>query len=288
MINKKVMFQVLLLLLVASISKSQDTIIKINNTRIIAKVLEINMRDIKYKKFINLEGPIYVIDRKHVSRIIYANGTADTISNKTVYGIPENVKSDPRVKDYGRNLLSATISDVFFGFATLGYEHILKTGKIGIKIPLSKGFKDIHISTTTQNYQNSYYYNDGWDVSGYYNRNKIFSTGLDFYYYTGGQGTWRYFVGPCIEYGQFYYKYYELISYSPTTYKLKKGIGNYGAIIFKNGMLFQPSKNFNVSINIGAGFYQGQTKNGNSEQFTFFNFEDFFAVEFGLNVGYKF
>ncbi len=260
--------------------------VKNNYTRILAKVLEINQRDVKYKKFDNPDGPLYIIDRKDVSRIIYSNGTVDTISGKQVIIIPDKVKSDPRVKDFGQNYFSFVVSELLFGFASVGYERNLKSGKFGIKVPLSVGFKDFQVKDSAQ-YS---YYNDGWESSGYYNQYKIFSTGLDFYYYTGGQGTLRYFIGPCIEFGQFYYKYYEPTYTPPNNYKLKKEIGSYGAILIKNGMLFQPTKSFNVSLTIGAGFYQQKTKyndSGNNYNPSYF-IEESLAVEFGLNIGYKF
>lgn len=282
----KRLFIISLVFLFSKNLSAQDTIVKNNYTRILAKVLEINQKEIKYKKFDNPDGPLYIIDRKEVSRIVYSNGSVDTISGKHVITVPENVKSDPRVKDFGLNYISITLSDVLFGFATIGYERVLKSGKFGIKIPLSVGFKDLHFSDSAQ-YS---YYNDGWEATGYYNRYKIFSTGLDFYYYTGGQGTLRYFIGPCVEFGQFHYKYYEPTNTSPNNYRLKKEVGSYGAIIFKNGLLFQPTKNFNASLTIGAGFYQQKTKyNDSSDNFNPGYFiEESMAVEFGLNIGYKF
>jgi hypothetical protein len=282
---KKLLFISLVLLYSNSLS-AQDTIVKNNYTRILAKVLEINQRDVKYKKFANPDGPLYIIDRKDVSRIIYSNGTVDTLSGKQVITVPENVKSDPRVKDFGLNYFSANVADVVFGFASIGYERILKSGKFGIKIPVSIGFKDFEAGDSVQ----YGYYSEGGDGKGYYNQYKIYSTGLDFYYYTGGQGTLRYFIGPCIEFGQFYYKYFEYTNSTPYSYKTKKEIGNYGAIIFKNGLLFQPTKSFNVSLTLGAGFYQQKTKYNDSytNNSPSYFVEESMAIEFGLNIGYKF
>src|SRR5687767_5225566 len=80
---------------------AQDTIIKLNNTRILSKVLEVNPRDVKYKKFLLPDGPVYILDRRHVSRIIYSNGVTDTFSTKS---LPvRKIQNDPRINDHGRN-----------------------------------------------------------------------------------------------------------------------------------------------------------------------------------------
>jgi len=56
---------------------SQDVITKINGDEILAKVLEINPSDIKYKRFDNLEGPIYTINKTEVFSIKYPNGSKE-------------------------------------------------------------------------------------------------------------------------------------------------------------------------------------------------------------------
>jgi len=56
------------------VSFAQDKIYKTDNTIIEAKVQEVGNVEIRYKKFSNLNGPIYSIKKEDVSMIAYENG----------------------------------------------------------------------------------------------------------------------------------------------------------------------------------------------------------------------
>lgn len=56
---KKILFFILLIYS-ANVS-AQDVIVKKDGSTIITKVLEVNIADIKYKKFSNQNGPTYTI-----------------------------------------------------------------------------------------------------------------------------------------------------------------------------------------------------------------------------------
>ena len=57
----------------------QDVILLKDGTEIKAKVTEIGVQDIKYKKFENLEGPVYVLKKSDVFMITYENGQKEVI-----------------------------------------------------------------------------------------------------------------------------------------------------------------------------------------------------------------
>lgn len=59
---------------------AQDIIILKTGKNIEATVLEIGLKEIKYKAFNNLEGPIITIKKSSVKELIYANGTHDIIN----------------------------------------------------------------------------------------------------------------------------------------------------------------------------------------------------------------
>ncbi|MCA0429398.1 MAG: hypothetical protein LCH32_02730 [Bacteroidetes bacterium] len=58
---------------------AQDTLILNNSTNVIAKVLEINPDQIKYKRFDNIDGPLYILNKSSVKFIIYSNGLKEQI-----------------------------------------------------------------------------------------------------------------------------------------------------------------------------------------------------------------
>jgi hypothetical protein len=70
---------------------SQDIIKTVSGEVINAKVLEINKEDIKYKKYNNLTGPVYILRKQEISTITYQNGETE-IYNNTV--------SDDKVKPF--------------------------------------------------------------------------------------------------------------------------------------------------------------------------------------------
>ena len=65
-------------------SYSQDSIYLKNGSVLPSKVFELTTTEIKYKRFENLEGPIYTILKKDVSSIKYKNGTQEVITDVNV------------------------------------------------------------------------------------------------------------------------------------------------------------------------------------------------------------
>jgi hypothetical protein len=73
-------FTLSFLLLVVS-SFSQDTLCFFNKNKVVAKVSEINISDIKYYRFDNLTGPQYTVNKTEINVIKFANGVVDTIES---------------------------------------------------------------------------------------------------------------------------------------------------------------------------------------------------------------
>lgn len=62
------------------LAKSQDLIIKNDNSTIEVKVTKISATEIEYKKWSNLDGPVYVIEKTEVSGIKYQNGEVESFT----------------------------------------------------------------------------------------------------------------------------------------------------------------------------------------------------------------
>ena len=63
---------------------AQDVVVKKDGSTIIAKVLEVNQDNIKYKKFSNQNGPTYTINLSEVMSVNYENGDKDVFNNLTL------------------------------------------------------------------------------------------------------------------------------------------------------------------------------------------------------------
>jgi hypothetical protein len=70
--------------LYANFVKAQDVIFKNDKTELKTKVSEITETGIKYKKWDNIDGPVYTISRSEVFMILYSNGQKEIIKPATV------------------------------------------------------------------------------------------------------------------------------------------------------------------------------------------------------------
>jgi len=77
---KKLLLTIILLISVFGLF-AQDSIVKINDEIISAKVLEIGTDNVKYKKFSNIDGPLYTISKDEIREIIFENGDKESFSN---------------------------------------------------------------------------------------------------------------------------------------------------------------------------------------------------------------
>jgi hypothetical protein len=80
-LNLKNIIFLLCLTLFGGISYAQDIIITKNAEKIAAKVLEINISNVKYKKFSHLYGPDYSILKSDISSILYENGKVEVFTD---------------------------------------------------------------------------------------------------------------------------------------------------------------------------------------------------------------
>jgi len=78
---KKTIFLLLILITTCSV-KAQDVMITKDGKKISAKIEEIGIEIVKYKKFENQNGPTYSINKNEVASIMYENGDIDVFSKE--------------------------------------------------------------------------------------------------------------------------------------------------------------------------------------------------------------
>jgi hypothetical protein len=262
----------LLLLLLLSVYAdnlhAQDTLYKMDGSRTVVNILEIKQTVVNYKTYSSPDGPVFVLNKSYISKIVRQNGetisfpgmiaTEDTIRN--------NYSNNPITKFYGRHFFSLNTGDLLSLMVTLNYEYTFKSGKFSLKFPLSTGLYSFSSSP-------EYYYNERYVPS-----KTIIGSGIDLYYYPFGQKPVAYFLGPSFEFRIFRNDTYV---YDPITYVsvLHKDIGTRYRIFFQNGVLFKVGIHFNLSLNLGLGYSQPDQPNDSRSNI---------RLRGGLNIGYKF
>ncbi|HNW89986.1 MAG TPA: hypothetical protein PKN48_10005 [Bacteroidales bacterium] len=82
---------ILIGVVIFSTLQAQDVIFKKNGDEVQAKIEEVGVSEIKYKKFDNQDGPLYTILKSDVFMIKYANGTKEVFSADATVTSGENV-----------------------------------------------------------------------------------------------------------------------------------------------------------------------------------------------------
>jgi hypothetical protein len=275
------------------ICMSQDTIILRNRDKIPARIIMVKPGDITYKKAAIPNGPDYVVSRRHVAYIIYQNGISESF-NPIDEPRPEKKREYPAVEieRSGPFIFSVTPSDLIFTLLSGNVEYLFSDDVFSIRTPFSFGMVNMGVNKSG--------YTPPWDEqfpissgNGYYDPNKIFSVGLDLSYYMSKKQMFRYFIGPSLEYGQYYYQaripkqsiqnppyYYE--------YEYKKDREIYSSMMFKNGIIVQPHRHITVMMTASLGFESLRYKNYISKNEWYYDNNINPAVQGALHVGYRF
>ena len=74
---------------------AQDVIVTKDARKINAKVTEVNLSDIKYKNFDNMDGPTYTLLKSDIASILYQNGQVETFETGNT---PNQATSPPPVQ----------------------------------------------------------------------------------------------------------------------------------------------------------------------------------------------
>lgn len=77
---KKIIFIITNLCISLTMS-AQDIIYTISKDSILAKIMEINDTNIKYKKWENIEGAVYSTSKNNIHKIVYQNGMVENYTN---------------------------------------------------------------------------------------------------------------------------------------------------------------------------------------------------------------
>lgn len=259
---------ILSLVLVVSGLQAQDKVYRKTGDVVAAKIIEVNDEFVVYKMFNNLEGPNYKLRKDAIDKVVYENGSTETFSGSTQFkpmntaparpAAPTMIANGEGSAGLGYNILNFDFLSILFNEVGFSYERILNNGYIGLKLPLIIGVNSS--SDQTRDYSN------------------LYQSGLDLNLYPTGQGSAKYFIGPSIRFGQVHgnNSYYSDGSYY--------GELDFNMLAFQvnNGVMFQPTPHFNVSLVFGVGLRKltptGREGDINSGNYAVFN----------ANIAYRF
>ncbi len=293
--SRRFLFTLLLLTCMDCDLFAQDTIFTRDRVRIVSKVMEVNPKDVKYVKFSDLNGKVYLIPKHDVIKITYANGVVDTFLVRYAHLQPKPlpkprvIRYDPRSVDFFRNASTLNITDLFLGMITIGYERTSKNGKSVLAVPVSFGMTNIGI--TSKKYDNNTPVGTTFPTGAYFFRNKIYSIGLEYLHFPAAQGTIRYFYGPALQIGMYNYYEYKGIASQPGTFFIKKDNSNYFSLWLKNGVMIQPAKKYSLTLFFGIGTPDLGTEENSQASAAYEYSNGFFnniRFSFGINGSYRF
>lgn len=130
--NKKIIRSLLLSLIIPITGISQDKIYFLDGKKEEIYIQSIDTDSVKYKKYNNPEGPVYITTKKEIAVIEYSNGEYLIFKRTGILGFSYDTVYT------NRNILSAVISPLLLS-AGLSYERIISDGNWGIRSPLVIG-----------------------------------------------------------------------------------------------------------------------------------------------------
>jgi hypothetical protein len=116
--KKNYLIAVLLMSLTFGSLFGQDIIVLKNGNEIKSKVLEINDKEVKYKKFDNLEGPTISMLKAEIFMIKYQNGTKDVLNNDNSSAVGNENSSAKKYVDAKPNRVGLYLNPL--GFVQFG------------------------------------------------------------------------------------------------------------------------------------------------------------------------
>lgn len=250
-IMKKIVFVriFLLLILASNTSLSQDIVYTSNGNKIKAKVTEINLTDIKYKDFSNLNGPTYVIPKSEVVLIEYQNGYRDIINSNPKDYSPSKaiepsseIKEKPNLHSFNKNLISINALSLANGDLAFMYDREFANHH------LSASFLGAYNFNSRMGFLN-YYIVDSKDFA-----KKNFDIGVGLNYIPSNLKSVQYFLGVFVKYMNYSYK--EQVNTNNNQIKYVAANGSQTAFMFNNGWIVRVSPEFNFKFFIAFGVPQ--------------------------------
>lgn len=215
---------ILLLAIIPVFLFAQDNIIMTDGNARNGKIIS---EDGNFVKYVDYEGTVFSVKKDYIKEIHYHNAKS-SLKKESSYQ-----------KNTSRSILSFNPLALLYRNLGIAYEHIVKNGYIGIKIPFSFAVL-------------------GREGAVFPNRH-LYQTGIDLNIYPAGQGSFKYFVGPSFHVG----KVESVDVFEGITGKCEPIQSNHTTITLNNGFMWNSPSNFSMSTSLGLGVRSFKNKDYN-------------------------
>ena len=280
---KRFLFGIIAYLTVGSVN-AQDRLYMKDGAVEEVKLTEIGPRNIKYKKWDNLDGPDYVIPKNEVRRIKYQNGDEEIIDRRgEARPVNDRTRRASGVK-YGKNIIA---------FAPIEMNNTSATG-LGISYErvLDKNYIISFILPATYSFRSESGYDYMTNATGNrYARMLWISPGLKFYP-AGSNHKVTYAVGPNVVFATGTEPQYGPVVVNGVTVNqfVDRDVFMMGFMI-TNYLNIQPSPKIYLGLQMALGipYVTEENVNGYSDNYKYYNKNaNIPLINFGFRVGYRF
>lgn len=287
-------FAVFIFFLFAKMAYCQDVLYTTAGSKLLAKVTEINAKDIKYKDFNNIDGPVYVISKADVVLIQYSNGVTEVINSNPPTLAPkitEKTNTTPASTNattnkiiekkpfnlyyLNNNMLSINALALANGDVTLMYDRDFTNSKFslsflgGYNFNSRMGALNLFIADSKDHAKKKY--DAGFGINFMPRNTKRVQS----------------FVGILAKY--MVYDYDNIVDTTNNQKNYQKASAYQAAILISNGWVFKVTPNFNFKFfgSIGAPINSVPLEHINANNQTT-NYSHFPKIYLGYCFGYRF
>jgi hypothetical protein len=132
----------IIFLILIKYTSAQDFLHLKDSTILKVKVKEIGADKISFKKYNNLRGPDYIIQKSDIQYIVFENGTVEYIQFDST-----NIIGDIHItsyEDFRRNSIGCNYFDIFYNNINLYYERLFPKHDFGLKYNFSLAFDQVN------------------------------------------------------------------------------------------------------------------------------------------------
>lgn len=271
------------LILFPILVSAQDILYKTDNTKQEVIVTEIFGTHIKYKLYVNQNGPVYTLSKNEIALIVYQNGTHETFKSDITKD-PVAIKKEKRFTEVTqtKNIIFLNTIEFLNSGIGLSYMRQFGEGKFSLHVPFATSFNKPGLDNALSTFGG---------LGGCQIQKTNYDLGLGVYFNTSGKRPVTHFIGPLIRNAQYTATYY---TYNPENYSGQQnttGI-NETSLMLNNGFLYRITPHFNMMINIAAGTFVSRSftnhprdTNGSSY---YYNTNRSIAFHAGFHFGYRF